>query len=530
MKILKYICKSENFIISLFYSLAYGIMLFNDGVYIDGWCFYHVAKPAIMNMTKSYGNPWDGYIFSSIFSFDSLIIPRLAVFFLFLLSALFLNKTLKEIKEMDDGSRLSVVLLFAILPVNFARIALCAFTYAISYFAFFLGLMLFSRYFKTRGIMLRLATLLIFIISFCTNSLLVLYMVSIILFILYKERGRIGTPGEFIVGMLRYTDFLVIAPAFWIAKNVFLKPCDFYAWHNNIALSSVLSAPIRSIQAFNDSFVAVINNAFNMFLSNACLCIIFGFAVFLFLSKTVIAAALSGKSDIKLFFLGLILFFAAAFPYLAVDHIPRFIDWDSRNQLLLPLGFSLALYYGMRLFCNRLRWGSHARLFLYSLMIALFISVNFKAYVDYQKDWFKQLSLVENFRASSVMKNNTTFIFDDQASDMNAMGRFYRFYEYTGLMKLAFNDETRFGMSLDMYNKLDWSRYFIDNKRFIELPEYNISGYRPRDPEFKVMIKPGSSDLSRMYKVIRALYYKLFDHVKFKKIIVGLVKLEYVRL
>lgn len=530
MKIVKYIFKSDTFLISLFYSLAYGIILFNDGLFIDDWCLYHVGRPAIMTMTSSYGKPLDGYYFTSILSFNTMLAPRLVIFFSFLFSALFLNRILKEISQISDGSRLSIVILFAIFPVNFARIILDLSMYALSYFAFFLGFWLFVNYLKTNNIILRFVSLIVFFLSFTTESFLVFYAVSFLLFILYKEKNSIRTAGDLMVRLSRYADFLVIVPAFWIMKTVFLKQSGIYATYNHITFGSIISSPLRSIGVFNESFIGVMNSAFGIFFSNISLSVIFGFAVLVFLSKTALAEMGSGKHDIKLFFLGIILFFTAVFPYLAVEHIPRFSDWDSRNQLLLPLGASFVLYYGLKLFCNRLKWGSEARLFSYALIIVLFISLNFSVYLDYQKDWFKQLSLVENFRSSRIMKDNSTFIFDDQAADMNALGRYYRFYEYTGLMKLAFNDETRFGIGLDAYNKMEWSRYFIDNRSLIDLPECNITAYRPKDPDFRVVIKPGSTDLSGMHKVLRVLYYKIFEPTKFKEAIAGIVKLEYVKL
>jgi hypothetical protein len=373
-------------------------------------------------------------------------------------------------------------------------------------------------------------SLLVFFLSFCTHSILVFYAVSIFLFVLYREKDNIKTAGSSISSLLRYGDFLAIPPVFWVVKAVFFKTSGLYAGYNHMELRSFALLPVRFIQAFSESFIAVINGAFSMFFLNVCLSVILGFAVLLLLSKTIASEMKSEKSDIKLFFLGVILFFAAVFPYLAVNHIPRLSDWDSRNQLLVPLGASLMLYYGLKLFYDRLKWGSRALLFSYSMISALFIMINFNVYLDYQKDWFKQLSLVENFKSSHIMKDNSTLIFDDQAADMNALGRYYRFYEYTGLMKLAFNDETRFGIGLDAYNKREWSHYFVDGQSLVGLPQYNIGGYIPKDPDFRVIIKQGSSDLSRTYKVLKVLYYKIFNPAKFKEAIAGVVRLEYVKL
>ena len=151
MMMIKNIFKKDAFLISLFYSLAYGITLFNDGLFLDDWSSYHVAKPALIAMAKAYGKPWDGYYLISILSLNTTLASRFVVFFSFLLSALFLNRILKEISQISDGSRLSIVLLFAIFPVNFARITMTISTYALGYFAFFLGFWLFVKYLENNN-------------------------------------------------------------------------------------------------------------------------------------------------------------------------------------------------------------------------------------------------------------------------------------------------------------------------------------------------------------------------------------------
>lgn len=524
MRFLKNIWKSESILIVILYSLAYGITLFNSGLFWDDWVFYHTARPAIMDVQRECGRPWFGYYFVFVFSFKSIIVPRLIVFFSFLFSALSLNSILKGIKEVDQPSRLCIVLLFALFPMNFARMAICTSQYSFCFFALFLGLWLFTGYLKSGKITLRLLSLFALCISFFTESMLVFYLALIALLILYKERKNIYSLIGLLARLIRYADFLAFPFVFWLIKTTFFKPWGHYAQYNHIALRHVLAAPIWSIWAFNEAFIAAMNNAFSIFLSNTCLSIIFGFITFLFLSKFVKPEVGDGKYDLKLFSLGFILFFVAVFPYNAVGLMPNLCDWNSRFQLLVPLGASFTLYYGIRLFLKRIGCCFQAHLFLYSLIIAVFISLNFLTYLNYQKDWFKQLSLIENFRTSCIMKDNTTFIFDDQATDMNAQGRDYRSYEYAGLMKFAFKDETRFGIDLDLYNKMEGGRFFIDQ------PRHNINGYRPKDPDYRVAIKPGPTDLSRAYKVIRVLYYQIFSPGKFKEAIAGIVKLEYVKL
>ncbi len=121
----------------------------------------------------------------------------------------------------------------------------------------------------------------------------------------------------------------------------------------------------------------------------------------------------------------------------------------SRNQLLIPLGASFILYYILRIFFREIGLRTNIKFFFYSILIALFLCTNVFIYLDYQKDWFKQLSLIENFKTSSVMKNNHKFLFTDNTKDLNARGRVYGFYEWNGMMEYIFKDESRFGLNME---------------------------------------------------------------------------------
>ena len=55
MRILKSALKNEILLISFLYTLAYGIILFNNGLFFDDWCLYNAAKSTIVSMLKQLG-------------------------------------------------------------------------------------------------------------------------------------------------------------------------------------------------------------------------------------------------------------------------------------------------------------------------------------------------------------------------------------------------------------------------------------------------------------------------------------------
>lgn len=122
------------------------------------------------------------------------------------------------------------------------------------------------------------------------------------------------------------------------------------------------------------------------------------------------------------------------------------------------------------------------------------------------------------------MKNNSLFLFDDKTTYMNASDRRYRFYEYTGLMKLAFGDEARFGENEDSFKGIAARQPYISN------PSYNCKDYKPDKSGYRVIIRPGSYDVSKLDKIAKIMYFKIFRPTKFKEAISGIISLDYVKL
>jgi hypothetical protein len=221
--------------------------------------------------------------------------------------------------------------------------------------------------------------------------------------------------------------------------------------------------------------------------------------------------------DKYFFFLGIIIINLAVLPYLAVGHMPSLYEWTSRHQILLPLGISLSLYYGLRRIIRG--FGYKSSLFIISVIISFCIFKNIEIYYSFQKDWFKQLSLISNFRSDNVIKYNTTFFFDDRTLDYNAIKRTYRFYEFNGIFKYCFNDENRFGENLVNINN------FVDYQAITKLPRYNMSSYIKGEKDVLVKIENGDYQLN-IWNIFYLLYSNYFNRNEFNDKINKIVKLD----
>lgn len=521
IKKLERIFENDIFVISLFYFLAYGVILLNEGIFFDDWTFYYADKANMVRIMREAGHHWAGYYYFFMFSLKNMFVFRVLVFCSYLFSAFFLNAVLKTVKEISDSDRLFVVLFFTLLPVNFARIAACISHYALGYFLFFLGFFILSRYLEIRKTLLRILVLLaLFCSFFALNSLLVFYYGTIIIYIIYIECKIRQSKAIFPSQVLKYLDFLLLPAVFWAIKKLFFMPCSDYAAYNQITLRKMLTTRYNLNNAFNTTLHAPLSESFENLLSHPLLIISLAFLLLFLLPKREKNApenkySDSDKTDFIFLFFGIIALISGIYAYVAIGTIPSPMDWQSRYQMLAPLGASFFIIYFLKIFFTK-----KSQIFIFSLLTILFTYTNTFNYIDYQQDWFKQLSLIENFKTNEIIKNHTSFIFVDEAKDLNARNRGLRFYEWCGLFKKAFHGETRFGV-LD----IAYSNNMKDYESSINFNEYNMRDFKLKDPEYKVTLRKGNFKLSRT-NMLKLFLKKITSPAQYKNDIRNIIILD----
>ncbi len=487
-------CKIDLLIIFVLYSISFFLLLINFGVFWDDWVLYNMSPTIILDTFNQAGSVWVGYFHNFLLSIgNSITSYRILTFTAYFLSAVFLYFILYTIDEIDRFDRLLIVIFFAILPFNSARIALINTPSAFFHFLFWLGFLFLSLYLKDKKKVLRIIALIFFFLSFSLSSLLVFYAI-VILYIAYFEFYRPSSNTSIIKKFVKYSDFIILPVIYWVIKTVCFKPYGLYAGYNTLTLEKLYGVPELLRLSFVTSFIEPLKQSFKI--NSTISLIILGIVIFFLLKNKY-----SQKADDKrflFFYFGWFLFFLAVFPYNAVGQIPSLGDWNSRFQILLPLSVSLILIYGIRLFIPTER----IQKLTYSLLISSFLLSNISYYIDFQKDWYKQVSLIENFKNSEIMKENTSIQFDDKIKDLNANQRIYRYYEYAGQMKLAFGEETR---GYDYSLKLSPALY----------GHYNMKDYKMIKAQYIVEIhgnkQIGTQDL------IRLKYLELFKTNEFKE-------------
>jgi hypothetical protein len=429
---LKKFSNINTFYIALLYLIAHGgIFFISNSIYWDDWTLYNTDSKFIVDNFRQAGTifAWPAYLHIFLLKINPWLY-RALTFLLMGFSGFFLYIILKRFSGVSKNTRFLIVLFFLILPFNFGRVALINFPYILCYFLFFLAWASINR--------LRLLSLIVFFFSFSMNSLLVFYAVPVFEK-LYREKFYVN------IKMLRNCiknnlDYILLPLVFFYIKIHFFKPYGNYVGYNE-------DFSIQNVKkGLHDQYWSTKDYILNSLLDlnqNYLVLLAFLFVVFyitsskIFISKRNLSFNFSSLGVL----IGIIVFLFGVFPYWVVGLTPAFLDWGSRHQILMPLGVSIIL--ASFLSYNKM----HPILFrgFFSIMTALCLLFNIIAYSDFFIDWKKQNELVNFFIKNEQIKNSDLLLFSD--TTRNALTRRYRFYEWNGLLKLAYNNEKHFGIN-----------------------------------------------------------------------------------
>jgi hypothetical protein len=434
--------KKSILVLFIIYLIVNTFLLLNyNGIYWDDWVIYNNEYEAIYNMFFQHsGNA--GKILSPLYYFllnigNGILSYRILTVLLLFLSAIFIFKILKNIPQVSNKDRFYIVLFILIAPLYSAKVALIDFLYTFHSAIFFFAFYLLSKYLNNLENMKRIFILGLFSISFIVNSLLVYYAIVLIymFYMLYSYENTFFK--NLFIFIRTKIDFILLPVAFYIIKSIYFMPSGIYAGYNSIKLSKVLSVD-TFYKTFELNFIDPIVTSLLIKPFIILLVVLFILGLFLRQNKHM------QKKDLYLFSFGFLAFFLGAFAYIAVGKIPSLYNWASRLQVLLPLGFSFMLYYGIQIIFNLLNFKEVIKLFTYFILFLSFMTFHIKEQIKYNIDWMYQQSIIENFKINETIKNNSTFIVKNEIGDKLVDSRRLGFYQLNGMAKVAFGDDKRF--------------------------------------------------------------------------------------
>ncbi len=404
-------------IIFIIYCFSHGLVAFSvNGIWWDDWVLFYNSEETILNIFTEAGSfpPYIGNLHVLLTSLGP-VYYRAITFVCFYFSSLNFLVLIKRYIRCSEQHALLFTILFTVLPFNLARIAAIDLPYTIS-----LTLFLFAWRIYPKNLILSLP---IFFVSYATQSLLLFMMVVFLIELSAKAKSKI-TKRE----LFELSSLLALPVLFWLVKNIFFKPYGAYEGYNqNISFENILTpAKITIIDFLNFRTSLPLN------------LILFLFA-YLILRRINIKDLLL-EERIKYGVFGLFTLAVGVLPYLLVGLPPTFKDWNSRLQLLMPFGASLII--GV-IVIGRTKIHKIALAIVFSISLS-FTSMN---YLAYSEDWDKQTGIIEGIKKSPVIDECSVILITDKTNIENVFGRYYRFYEWNAIFKVATGRQDRLVIS-----------------------------------------------------------------------------------
>lgn len=413
----------------------FGILLIPDAYFWDDWVYYDTSLAFLYGTVDQLGSAFQlaahvhaALIFLGPWSYKVL------TFVLFFVAGWALHGVLARHAWLSRENRLLIVLFFLVLPFNSARIAHTVFQYTFSYALFFLAWLLIDRH--------RVVAAVLFFLSFSTNSLLVFYALPFL--DVMVRRGAWASPGALARFLVRHLDLVLLPFVFFAIKVHFYSPHGVYAGYN----------AIRGFERFEPA-AHLTRMQWSLYLDSLPLVASLAYLplAWLLLRRGGLVPR-PGWQSVPLLLTGLVAMLLAVAPYWLIGLTPYFRIWESRHQLLLPLGGALVVVGALAIPLP----GGHAiqrqvRLGLAAAMTALCLCVTIDFNASAWIDWRKQQALIRLLALNDRVRSAKLVIFEDHTwYAMNLQGRTYRPYEWNGLMLAAYRDgEHRLGIPPSYY-------------------------------------------------------------------------------
>ncbi|MEO0268853.1 MAG: hypothetical protein ABIN73_03830 [candidate division WOR-3 bacterium] len=504
-----------------------------DGVYWDDYALYNQNFKTIYEMFKDHS----GYL-SLYFSYlhfillkAGIFIYRILVFLLYFFNTIFLYEILKKLNFLSENEKLSITLLFMLSPLCFAKISLMHFTYVFNLPIFYFAFFLLSIYIESPSFLKRIIILILFFISFTTNSLLVFYLLPIAYLFYLNYNSKTSFTFNFLKFLKNNIDFLILPLIYWFLRLTYFKPSGLYEGYNAININ--LRTPFYILISLFTNLIEPLDLSFSHSFSLWYITI-FLILIFYFLFDEQFEK--SENNEDKLlnlkFLMGIIIFLISVLPYILVQKIPSLWDWDSRHQLLLPLGFSFIVYFGSKILLTKFLKLKFNNFILY-FFLSSFLIENLIANFKYHIDFFYQLSIIENMKKNESIKNNYTFVVKTELKDKLAFNRWFRSYELNGMSKIAFgidnklfipenidlNSDFNFYKPYKQYNFSNWDPGSFQNKKYIVIKENPDTPFFNFDKKFFILFP-------YLKYYLKLNFYKIFKPTYFKREISKLVIIE----
>ena len=395
------------------YGTSYGLCLFFLRAFFwDDWAVKTLSEQMERAYWKDVGfPPTVSFILIDVFQRNPIYI-HLATLLMFFACGWFLFEILQKVYFITADERKLITIIFLVLPINSARVAMQMFSYSYSIFFFYA-----AWYFLVvkRGWATKLIAVVFFLLSFNTLSLITFIAVPVFHLLLLNTNKFANFKFRAFAGPIL---LILMAPVYWIFIKTAYPPSDL------------------RISYYSPKFSGTIRGLLLLLISTS------------FLAWTIQESRTTQNLRSTKIALGAVIVSLGAFPYITsgrlvdvsewmLNFVPRASEWESRNQLLLGLGIALLITSSIRESDSKFKTKAAVTL------IGLCVFMNFTFMQGYMLDARKQSEVIQMLSASETVKSGNVIMINDLAVRYNARGRLVRTYEWNGMLEKAFGDKSR---------------------------------------------------------------------------------------
>ncbi|MDO8848038.1 MAG: hypothetical protein Q7W51_06605 [Coriobacteriia bacterium] len=499
------------------YTAGWGLILFNGGRYWDDWCLVRLSVPTALTMADMPGQPWQGYLWLVISWVPGVeYILHALTFLLFLAVAIILHRLLRKTPGVSSSMALTVSLLFALFPVNAARVAHIDFQYTVTLAAFYAAWYLVVIDLDRPRLARRAISAVLFAFALVTTASMLMFIAIVIGHVLWICRGDLANTTKR-QGLLKQYGYLILLPVIAVLYRAFAQvPWGLYEGYNQFGLHSITGL-LELPAAVRGSLFAPLLPALPAL----------GLAVPIYLLMRSRKRREGEGDDIgyaKIAGAGVIALVFALVPYLAVGKIPQQVGvdaWDSRHQLLVPLGATLILYAGVMALVRSLKIDRRVGLAVLLALTAGFVVMDARFALMYQADWYKQVALMAEMRASEAFRDGNYFVIRDEAVELNALDRRYLPYELSGMMYSVFDEPTRFA-----WDEALGAGYAAQLTAYREYRQYHWWEWEEPVRGYTVTIRPGDTDIRHVPTLLELMWRERVDRPGFDERLEGVLEVS----
>lgn len=498
------------------FSISNIFLLINyQGIYWDDWVAYNQTLETmnlLFNMIQ-HGIKGDFYLILSKY-FNHIYLFRLFTFFSLGVIGYLTYKILLSTNLFTTLESKLISFYSIIIPIYSSLVLISVVPFFFPILLFFMAFFLVTKYYEFPNILLRMSILIIFFLSFSTNSLLVFYGI-VLIYCYYMDNSNIYINYHKIKEFLfSKFDFIILPILFFAYKSIYLIPYGLYNNYNKVDITNIIS--ILKIMLISLKYMTIY--MLSTLSKDWVLLVIALIIATLLAIKFDKKIEIFKKNKMTIIMFSFILFCFAVFPYAAVGKQPIIEGWDSRFSILL--GIPLSMLYLIIIVIVSERFGEYQNkvsMFLISFSLILFTFKNISTQYQQNIDWFYQISFIENIKSNETIKNNSSFILTNEVKKYLAFKRDISFYELNGILKKSFGDTKRF-----MINPFDKEE--MNSNEFKIYKQYNFFEWQHNGTWINISLK-ANKELNNDLK-FELFYNYIFDYPRFLKKAKELTKIE----